>query len=392
MKRRGILQIIRNTNRQLALFLAVVLLGGLAPVVAAAEQYRLHVDDVLLVSVWGHPDLQQETLVGPDGNVSFPLIGDVQAEGLTVDELKAAITHQLAKFIKDPRVNITLQEYQRVRVLVLGQVQKPGAFELPAGKRILDVISLTGGPTQIADLTDVRLTRGEEVHLINLDALFKGEDTSQNLVLQDGDVLYLPESIIEVTILGEVMHPGRYQLKKGLRVSDLLAQAGGLTEAAAKEATYTSGEEVNRLDLEAIYKGEQAANPVLAAGDTILVPQTSYEVTILGEVHKPGAYPWRPNLRLADLVAQAGNVTERGDLADIKVVVGPQGEGVEAQEKSTRVINLKRYLEDAAEGANPLLHPGDIILVGEVDQIDWQKVFFFVGGFKAIKDLLGVDW
>lgn len=375
-----------------ALALVILLVLHLVPAAFAAEQYRLHQDDLLLISVWGHPDLQQEALVGPDGSISFPLIGDVKVEGLMVDELTAIITHKLSEYIKDPKVNITLKRYQRVRVLVLGQVQKPGAFELPAGKRLLDVISLTGGPTEIAGLTDVRLTRGDEVIKINLEALLKGEDTSQNIALQDGDVLYIPKSIMEITVLGEVRQPGRYRLDKGLRVSDLLARAGGLTEAAAMQATYTSGETVTRLNLEEIFNGNLQANPVLQDGDTVLIPKTSYEVTILGEVNKPGAYPWHSDLHLADLLAQAGNATERGDLTEVKIVHTKGEEEKKEGEQGYQLVNLKKYLEDASAEANPLLQPGDIVLVGEVESIDWQKIFFFVGGFKAIKDFLEIDW
>lgn len=435
-----------------------------------AEGYKLNINDQIYISVWGYPELQQKAAVGPDGTISFPLIGAVRAEGLTVNELGDKIKGELSKYIKNPEVNISLLTYRESRVMVIGAVNRPGTYQLVSGQRILDIISLAGGIGPTGDMSSVMLTRGDEVIKIDLESMLTGEKDREdkNYLLEDGDVLYIPESTVGVTILGEVKQPGRYKIKKGLRLSDLLAMAGSLTEKAELTATYTSEDSIRRVNLEALLAGDMEENPVLKEGDSVFVPQTSYQVTVAGKVNKPGIYPWNKGLRLADIMARAGNHTEQGNIKKVKVIhqdgsseyydfekyifqnleeenpLLRPGDNVfiAEHEKGSRVtvlgevnnpgtypwdrnlhltdllaragnqtekgnledikiihgdgsyeqVNLEEYFSKNIKENNPLLERGDIVLVNESDSIDWEKVFFFVGGFNAIKDLLEIDW
>ncbi|MCK8827544.1 polysaccharide export protein [Natroniella acetigena] len=257
------------------LLLYSVIIAILLPVVVsqpvgAEENYRLAVDDLVAVSVWGHNDLQREVRVDPDGKISLPLIGKLAAEGLTVEELTEIVTDKLSQYInlKEGQVSINLLEYQRHQVMILGEVRNPGTYQIRAGKTVLDIISEAGGATEIADLAQVNLNRTSQAESLDLEAMLAGEKFDQNPVLEDGDIIKIPQNVIRVTILGEISQSGSYQLEEGLRLSDLLAKAGGVTQNANKRLEYISAGEREELDVDQILADDEF-NPVLADGDTI---------------------------------------------------------------------------------------------------------------------------
>ncbi|ADL13628.1 SLBB domain-containing protein [Acetohalobium arabaticum] len=247
-----------------------------------ASDYRLNVDDQLYVSVWGHPDLQQKVVVSPNGTITFPLVGEIQVEGMTVSKLTEVITTRLQEYvkIKPSQVNITLEKYEKFRVMVLGEVKKPGTYQVESGDRILDAISRAGGSTQIADLSRIRLTRGNQSQEVNIEAMLTGDGKLQNYQLQDSDVLHIPQAVIEVTILGEVRQPGVYKLEDNFHLSNLIARAGGLTNAAVDKAEYISGAEVKKIDLNQLMAGDSKENIILEDGDTIRIAQTNWTKTL----------------------------------------------------------------------------------------------------------------
>ncbi len=358
----------------------VIIQSGLA---ASYEGYRLNIDDQLYISVWGHSDLQREVLIGPDGTISFPLIGEVYVLGLNIDELNEVITERLSQYILGPRVNVWLSKYRGLQVLVLGEAAKPGTYQVNAGSRVLDAISLAGGPTVSADLESINLTRSNEPLKVNLSLLLRGFVQEQNYLLQSGDIIFIPRSTIDVTILGEVRQQGTYQVKRDACLSELIAKAGGLLDDAGNELLVRRGEEVKNIDVRDIFSGNIAANLPLQEGDSVFVPKVIKKVAILGEVAKPGTYAWYEGLNLVDLLAQAGNATVKADKEKVRQI---------SFDGEISTVNVEDYLRDGNKEGNPALQAGDIIIVGEAGGVDWEAVFFFVRGFSAIKDLLGIRW
>ncbi len=340
------------------LFISIVMVSILTALVAA-DDYKLNVDDQLYISVWGHPDLQQDTLIEPDGTISFPLIEKIKAVELTKEELNDVMTEKLSEYIKEPKLNILIKKYKHLNVMVMGEVKAAGSYQMRDGDKVLKLISRAGGLNEIADSSNIKLIRDNKKINVNLADLFTQEKpiNDNNYQLADGDVLYVPGSMIEVTILGEVSKPGHYQLEKGLRISNLLARAGSLTEKAAKEATYISDNKVRKVDLNRLFNGDMKENQLLVNGDSIYIPETSYQVTILGEVNKPGTYSWNDTLHLANLLAAAGSQTKRGDIANIKI---------SHKDGSYNHVNLKKYFTENSISSNPALSPGDIVLVEEL--------------------------
>jgi len=167
---------------------------GAAPPEAA---YTVKPGDTLAISVWKEPDLQSPVLVRPDGQFSFPLAGQVDARGKTVQELQQLITERLRKYISDPVVTVSIQEIKGNKVYVIGQVQKPGDFVVNPRVDVMQALSMAGGTTPFAALGDIIILRrnetGQQQALpFHYTEVVRGRNLDQNITLQAGDVVVVP--------------------------------------------------------------------------------------------------------------------------------------------------------------------------------------------------------
>lgn len=162
---------------------------------ATASSYIIGADDVLLISVWKEPDLTTTLPVRPDGNISLPLLNDVQAAGLTPMQLAANITEKLRKYVADPRVTVLVAQINSQKVYVTGEVQHTGAFQLLPGMTVLQALAQAGF-TQFANTKGIYVLRSEKGQqqkiAINYKRLVKGEAMEQNINLKAGDTIVVP--------------------------------------------------------------------------------------------------------------------------------------------------------------------------------------------------------
>lgn len=173
------------------LFLIVILLTG----AVSAEDYQLGSGDTLSISVYGYDELKvKELIIRSDGKISFPLVGEVQAAGISPFRLSDILTAALSEYVKNPRVTVNVDKPRTTRIYVLGEVVKPGMYEIANQHNLLDAIGASGGYTQKAAKKKVLVIRkdkpGKPISL-NLLKLLERGDMTQNLVLSDGDVVYL---------------------------------------------------------------------------------------------------------------------------------------------------------------------------------------------------------
>jgi polysaccharide biosynthesis/export protein len=158
--------------------------------------YEVGPEDVLDITVWKEEGLKKEVLVRPDGGISFPLIGEVQAVGKTTGELQKEITQRLSKFIPRPAVNVALLKTASYKVYVMGKVNRPGEFTLGRRIDVLQALSMAGGLTPFAAASDIRVIRktdGKDVSFrFDYNAAQKGQDLSRNIQLKSGDTVVVP--------------------------------------------------------------------------------------------------------------------------------------------------------------------------------------------------------
>lgn len=168
-----------------------------AAVTAGADpEYRIGPEDVLEISVWKEETLKKEVLVRPDGGISFPLAGEVQAAGKTAAELQQEITKRIEQYIPDAVVSVALLKVVGNKIFVIGKVNKPG--EYPAGRYVdvLQVLTMAGGLTPYAAENDIKVLRkvqGKDIVFpFEYSKVQKGERLEQNITLQGGDVVVVP--------------------------------------------------------------------------------------------------------------------------------------------------------------------------------------------------------
>ena len=184
-----------------------IALGGSSLVACAASSvvseaavsessYLLGPEDVLKVSVWKDEHLTQETVVRPDGMITFPLIGEVTAAGRTTEDLRSEIAKRLVKYIPTPNVTVTVLKVLSYRIYVLGRVNKPGEYMVGHHTDVLQALSMAGGLTPYASENDIKIIRrgggDQQVFHFRYGDMQKGKDLKQNMLLQRGDVVMVP--------------------------------------------------------------------------------------------------------------------------------------------------------------------------------------------------------
>lgn len=163
----------------------------------ASDGYKVQPGDTLEVSVWKEEDLQRQVLVRPDGHFSFPLVGDIDATGKTVGDLRAEISSSLERFIPDLVVTVTVSSIQGNKIYVLGQVNRPGEFVVNPSVDVMQALSMAGGTTAFAALNDIMILRrngdgSQEAMRFAYKDVERGRRLEQNIVLQSGDVVVVP--------------------------------------------------------------------------------------------------------------------------------------------------------------------------------------------------------
>ncbi len=163
----------------------------------ADDTYIIGGGDVLSINVWREPDLTRSITVRPDGKISLPLIGDVQAAGRTPAQLEQDIAANLRSYITDPQVTVIVQEILSQQFNIFGQVNKPGSYPLTADTTIVDALALAGGFRDFAKKKSVYILRqnpqGEESRIFfNYQEFIKGKNVSQNIKIKPHDTIVVP--------------------------------------------------------------------------------------------------------------------------------------------------------------------------------------------------------
>lgn len=163
---------------------------------ATGGGYEIGPEDVLDISVWREKDLQREVLVRPDGWLTFPLVGNVEAAGKTAQQLENEIRQRLRKFIPEPVVTVTVKKIQGLKVFVTGRVGKPGEYMVGRYIDVLQALTLAGGLTPFAKEDKIKVLRkqgGKEVVIpFDYSEVKKGKRLEQNITLRSGDVIVVP--------------------------------------------------------------------------------------------------------------------------------------------------------------------------------------------------------
>jgi len=160
---------------------------------AAPEAYRIGPEDVLQISVWKNDAMSRAVPVRPDGKISLPLLNDVQAAGLTTLELREVLTKKLAEYMPSPEVSVIVTDVRSFKVSVIGEVARPGRYELKSWTTVLDVLALAGGFTQFAARSRIVILQPDGKTMKRIPFNYnKIAGEQENFYLRNGDIVLVP--------------------------------------------------------------------------------------------------------------------------------------------------------------------------------------------------------
>lgn len=167
------------------------------PGAPVSRDYKIGIDDVLTVSVWHEDNLSRNIIVRPDGKISLPLVGEVQAAGRTPPQLEAELRSRLAEFVKDPELTVIVAEIRSRRVNIIGQVVHPGTFAITQQMGVLDIIAEAGGLKEFAKQKQIYVLRetaaGTRIRMnYNYRSVLSGKNNAQDILLQANDTVVVP--------------------------------------------------------------------------------------------------------------------------------------------------------------------------------------------------------
>jgi polysaccharide biosynthesis/export protein len=248
-----------------------------ATAVASVADYTAGRQDVLEVTVFGEPEVSGKFLIEADGTINFPLLGRVNAAGVTLRAIEKELRQRLADgYLQNPQVSVNVGSFRSQRIFIVGEVLKPGPYPLTADMSLIEALATAGSTTPGAagHAVIVRNSRnGEDARgpraasdVVQIDlGPFQTGALSENVRLRDGDVVVVPRAE-SIYILGQVKNPGPFRLEKPTTVLQALALAGGVTERAS----------MSRIRIVRIVNGKKtevkaSVEDVVRAGDTIMV-------------------------------------------------------------------------------------------------------------------------
>ena len=244
-------------------------------------EYRLGPGDVIELFATSTPEINRTYVLGPDGRVSVPGIGDVDLTDKTRSEAARVISGRLDHDYRDPRVTVLVDEYNNNRIYVLGEVRKPGEFNFAGRPTLLGALSRAQGLTDGADLRACTVVRGKGILFeVNLYDLLEKGNRSLNLTLHPEDIVYVSANEENLFyVLGEVRSPGVFALGEKMDSVRALAAAGGPTEDGILSEVRLirpgdEGAEVITMDFARVLNGRSnALGTSIRAGDIVYVPR-----------------------------------------------------------------------------------------------------------------------
>ena len=313
--------------------------------------------------------------ITPEGTIFVPLIGEMVMTGLTLEQARIQISDQLSRYYKDVKATVSLDKLRSLRVFVVGDVARPGAYTMSGLSTIFNALYFAGGPNRIGSMRNIQLIRNNQlVGTLDLYPYLLAGEKSHDLPLENGDTVFVPVIGPVVAISGEIKRPYIYELKGGERIRDLVEMAGGITATgyAARAQIERVKQNQERLvvdvDLAAALKGDNQHNVPLEDGDWItvlkVVPVKTNTIYIEGNVQRPGEYELRPGMRMKDLIQAAEGLGLRETfweravifrtLPDTKIDVVP--------------FNLRKALE-GNETENLELQRWDRVVIHSLDDV-----------------------
>lgn len=339
--------------------------------VPVPHEYVLGPGDTVKIQLFGKEYKDYSLTIDRNGTLILPETGPLQVVGMSFGEFKTFINEQIEQKVIGAKANVTMGQMRSIRIFVLGEAYQPGAYTVSSLSTIIHALFVSGGVTDVGSLRNIQLKRkGKIITTFDLyDLLLKG-DTSKDLNLLPGDVVFVPPVNSTVGIDGEVKRPAIYELKGETNAQQLIELAGGLLSTA-----YPNASKLERLrsdgtrtvvDLDLSKRANK--QKTVKSGDVLRIYSVLDEmenvVSLNGHVHRPGRFSYKPNMRLLDVIGSITALKANPDL-DYGLIVR---EEPNVRTVSALSFSLKKAFSAPHSAENLALQERDKIYVFAADQ------------------------
>jgi polysaccharide export outer membrane protein len=331
------------------------------------NEYIIGPGDEVNVLLFGKENIELSLTVTREGEVNFPRIGPIPVSGLSFKELKELLNLRISQQIIGVTANISLGSLRSIRIFVLGDVNQPGSYTVSSLSTMTNALFASGGIKPIGSLRDIELKRKGKV-VVNFDLydLLLHGDTSNDIRLLPGDVIFVKPLGKTVGIGGEVRRPAIYELgPKENKVSDLLNYSGGMLPTAYPKVSQIEriSENGQRTLVDLDLSNSSALSKSVLDGDTLrifsVLDRMNDIIMISGHVRRPGGIEWQPGLRVQDVLESMDELQTGADTdyALIRREDAPNGH------VSVISVDLQEAISYPFGPANILLSPRDQLTV-----------------------------
>ncbi|PHQ93205.1 MAG: polysaccharide biosynthesis protein [Pseudoalteromonas sp.] len=293
---------------------------------AVPDTYLVGRGDQLLINFYGKESASYEVIVDREGRINIPDLSPVQVAGLTFAEVKELIKVKVEQEIIGVKAFVSLGKLRSIRILVLGEAYKPGSYSVSSLTTVSHALFVSGGVSDIASLRNIQVKRGGKVvtNFDLYDLLIRG-DSSNDIILKPGDVVFIPSVGEQVTVEGLVKRPAIFELKKGETAEQLLKMAGGIKPNAYAKSVIVERFNNQHKEVLSVDFSKEQVNYIPKDGDRIrfsaIGEQYQTSISLIGAVVRPGNYQWYKGKRISDILGSVrGDLLPQADL-DYALVV-----------------------------------------------------------------------
>jgi len=293
---------------------------------AVPDTYLVGRGDQLLINFYGKESASYEVIVDREGRINIPDLSPVQVAGLTFTEVKELIKVKVEQEIIGVKAFVSLGKLRSIRILVLGEAYKPGSYSVSSLTTVSHALFVSGGVSDIASLRNIQVKRGGKVvtNFDLYDLLIRG-DSSNDIILKPGDVVFIPSVGEQVTVDGLVKRPAIFELKKGETAEQLLKMAGGIKPNAYAKSVIVERFNNQHKEVLSVDFSKEQVNYIPKDSDRIrfsaIGEQYQTSISLIGAVVRPGNYQWYKGKRISDILGSVrGDLLPQADL-DYALVV-----------------------------------------------------------------------
>jgi len=352
--------------------------------IATPSSYILGPDDELIVNVYGYSEMKYEMTVNEEGEIYIPNVGPIFVGGLSIEQATSKITTKLSSTIYraiksgQTKVQVRLGKIRSIQVTVIGEAYRPGTYTVSSLTTLYNLLYLCGGPSNLGSYRQIEIVRGNQLYKTAdlYEFLTKG-DQKDNIILREGDLVRIPYYKNRVSITGSVKRIGKYEMKSGEQVADLMTYCGGFNEMAyygAISVTRMTEKEKKVYDI----KFAEFDTFNVALGDEFYVNRLQNvfinKVSLTGSVFRPGNYEVDSTLTLYEVINKSGGLLEDAFMERVNVFRIEKG-----KQQTIVSINLDSVMN---YGVNLKLKKGDSVHVYSMTEFKDKEYVTIFGNVR----------